>query len=470
MGKGVVYYFNYRKFQPALDEYLTAYRYLENAHDPYVKYQNLYHIGVVKSYLGYHDEALQIFKECIAYFEPNTRANIHPNLILNNQKGYLNSLHQMIICYQATGKFHEAKRFTEEAFNKIPRDNTFYLEKSYFEKADGITDFNQKKYEESINKLNRSLPALTKINNFTFLSVVYFYKGQSYSKLGDQTKAVENYKKVDSIFNRHQFILPEIRKNYEELINYYKENNNAAQELYYTKQLLKADKIIANDFKYLSTRIHKDYDTRNLLEAKADLEHTNSYGKILLIGCMLIIGILVLIVSYWSKRKREIQRQYDQMLLKIKSTETSKELQPSLKIALDKSSKLEPLLVQKLLKKISAFEKSNSFLEKGISLNQLAALFETNTSYLSQVINEYKGNNFNTYINTLRISYATEKLYNDKEWRKKSVEDLARDCGFSNRQSFSNTFYELNGIRPADFSKKRKEERELQTVSSLMSM
>ena len=110
IGKGTVYYFNYRKFQPALDEYLKAYEYTKNANDQFLKYQNLYHIGVVKSYLGYYKEGLGLFKQCVLYFEPNTRAKIHPNLIYNNQKGYLNTLHQMIVCYQQLGNYDEANK------------------------------------------------------------------------------------------------------------------------------------------------------------------------------------------------------------------------------------------------------------------------------------------------------------------------------------------------------------------------
>jgi YesN/AraC family two-component response regulator len=99
-------------------------------------------------------------------------------------------------------------------------------------------------------------------------------------------------------------------------------------------------------------------------------------------------------------------------------------------------------------------------LEQGLTLKKLAEQFKTNTSYLSQVINEYKGSNFNTYINALRISYATQKIYQDKEWRKYSIEHIASAAGFSNRQSFSNIFLEQNGIRPADFIKKRIKELE----------
>ena len=47
--KGSIYYFNQRKFQLALEEYLKAYEYLKDSKDEYLKYRNIYYIGVVKS-------------------------------------------------------------------------------------------------------------------------------------------------------------------------------------------------------------------------------------------------------------------------------------------------------------------------------------------------------------------------------------------------------------------------------------
>ncbi|AZA98493.1 helix-turn-helix domain-containing protein [Chryseobacterium joostei] len=456
ISKGVIYYFNHKKFQLALDEYLKAYHYTQNTKDQFLKYQNLYHIGVVKSYLGHYQEALPIFQQCLDYFEPNTRANIHSNLIYNNQKGYLNTLHQIIICYQSLGKHKEAQKLVNEGLHKIPKDKSFYLEKSYFEKSKGISDFQQKKYENAIRNFDLALPGLMKIDDFAWISVIYFYKGQSFQKLSKDQLALENYKKVDSIFNKHQFILPELRKNYDELINYYKKYNDPKQELYYTRQLLKADKLISNDFKYLSTRIHKDYDEKALLDTKVNLEHRNSYGKYLLILSGVLILVLVFILHSRSKSKKEVQRKYERLLFKINSINITKE-----KEIKERTFKMDSKLLKKLNQNFSEFEKCNGFLEKGLTAGKLAANFETNTSYLSQYINEFKQSNFNTYINKLRIEYATEKICNDKNWVKYSVEDLAEACGFSNRQSFSNIFYEQNGIRPQDFLKTRREKNNL---------
>ncbi|WP_235815408.1 helix-turn-helix domain-containing protein [Chryseobacterium sp. Hurlbut01] len=460
LSKGAIYYFNHRKFQLALNEYLTAYEYLEDSKDKLPKYQNLYHIGVVKSYLGYYEEALEIFKECIAFFEINIKGDLHENIIYNNTKGYLNSLHQAIICYQALGKKEDVKKLLTIAAASTPKNKDFILEKSYFEKSKGVSDFSDKKYPDAIRDFDLALPGLMKVNDFTWISYVYFYKGESYRKLGKQELAIENYKKVDSIFNKHKFILPELRSNYEELITYYKKKGSPENELYYTNQLLKVDSVISSDFKYLSTRIYKDYDTKQLLEVKENLEKTNSYGFVLLVISGVVIVFLGIMIFYRLRKQKQIQEKYNKLLIKIEEDKiTHPETEP-LKFDQTKNVKLDQNIVEKLLKDISNFEANEKFLEKGLTLKKLAEYFKTNTSYLSQVINEYKGSNFSVYINVLRINYATQKIYNDKEWRKYSIEHIASASGFSNRQSFSNIFLEINGIRPVDFIKKRIKELE----------
>ena len=97
--KGSLYYFYYKNYPAALTEYLKAYDYSKKGNDDYLKYKIVYQMGLVKSYLGYYDEALEYFKECIVYFEDKTRQKSHPNQIYNDNKGYLNSMHQAIACY-----------------------------------------------------------------------------------------------------------------------------------------------------------------------------------------------------------------------------------------------------------------------------------------------------------------------------------------------------------------------------------
>lgn len=467
--KGSIYYFNQRKFQFALEEYLKAYEYLKDSKDEYLKYRNIYYIGVVKSYLGYYDEALAIFQQCISFFETKIDGNIKKNLVFNNTKGYLNSLHQAIICYQMLNKNAEAENLLKKAAEKTPKTKDFYLETSYFKKSLGVSEFKKKNYKKAIYYFDKALPELIKVNDFTWASYIYFYKGKSYELLGDLQLEVENYRKVDSIFNENKFILPELRSNYEELIEYYRKGSNHKEELYYTNQLLKVDSVIASDFKHLSSRVYKEYDTKMLLETKENLEKTNSYSKLLIFICLAIITALGIVMYYRIRKQKNIQKNYDDLLIKLEENNQSEvavaTVKPEVIDTGDKNIKFDNSIVEKLLNDIKTFETKQGYLEQGLTLKKLAEQFKTNTSYLSQVINEYKGSNFNTYINVLRINFATQKIYHDKEWRKYSIEHIASAAGFSNRQSFSNIFLEQNGIRPADFIKKRIKELEDQNQS-----
>lgn len=455
--KGVIYYFFYKQYQPALNEYLKAYKYSKNIEDDFLRYRIIYHLGVVKSYLGYYDDALKLFKECSVHFEPHTRANIHPNLIFNNRKGYFNSLHQQIVCYRKLGKYSKSDSLIQFGLSALPSSNEFNLEKAYFLKCLGISQFRKKEYERAIESMILALPELKKIDDFTWASVSYFYMGKSYEEMNKKELSVPYFIKVDSIFQKQRFIIPELRENYEYLINYYHKVKDYEKELYYTKQLLKADNILNKDFQYLSHKIHKEYDTKALLEKQKQLEDKNSIGSASLIIAIVLILALLIIIFYRNRRGKEIQRKYLELRGKIIEEEKSTTEMTVISTTVKESKTGVPtVVINDILKKLDNFEKKRGFTKKGITQQELAKNFGTNTTYLSQVINEIKGKNFNTYLNELRIIYITHELYHDPKFLEYTIEGLAEHCGISSRQNFSDFFNEKNGIRPADFIKKRK--------------
>ena len=61
-----------------------------------------------------------------------------------------------------------------------------------------------------------------------------------------------------------------------------------------------------------------------------------------------------------------------------------------------------------ILSGLTKFENSKKFTQKDMSLGKLAVRLNTNTKYLSEVINRHKGKNFNAYINELRINFITD--------------------------------------------------------------
>jgi AraC-like DNA-binding protein len=460
--KGVVYYFNYKKYQPALQEYLKAYEYSKNSQDDFLKNAILYHMGVVKSYLGYNQEALIHFKKTQSHFQLKSTEKVHPNIVFNNKRGYYNSLHQMAVSYRKLSNYKAVDSLLNIGFQQTKNNKDYQQEYGYFLKEKGINEYRKKKYRASLALLHESIKPITKINDFAWATVVYFYIGKSYLDLQDYPNAILHFNKVDSIFQKHNFILPELRENYELLINYYKKDNELKKELYYTKQLLKADSVISKDFSYLASTIHKKYDTEALTEEKERLERATSWGVWIIVGLIILLIALTFALMIKYRNEKKIKASYiilEENILNKSSMQITPE-KIKVKLSGGEKSGLSDAIINDLLLKLDNFEKNCEFVENGLTLNKLAIKFNTNSNYLSQVINEYKEVNFNRYLSELRINYITNKLYNDKVYLSYKIETLAEKCGIASRTNFSNLFQEINGIRPIDFIKKRNQDLE----------
>ncbi|WP_379964223.1 helix-turn-helix domain-containing protein [Epilithonimonas sp. UC225_85] len=458
LGKGIIYYFNYKKYKPALEEYLKAHQYSENSNDEYLKNEILYHLGIVKSYLGYYDSALEHFQKANDYFYKKSQENAHPNIIFNNKKGYYNSLHRIIVCQRNLNHYKSVDSLINLGLSQTQNSTDYQQEYGYFLKEKGIEELRKKQFAIALNNLQKSLKPIAQIKDFAWATVDYYYIGKSYLALDNSPKAIIYFQKVDSIFQKHNFILPELRENYELLINHYKKEKNDPKELYYTKQLLKADRIISNDFSYLSSTIHKEYDTKTLQEEKERLERKTSWGVWIIIGLIFFAAALIFVIFIKYRNEKRIKINYRILENRILNNSYIPQQKFDLKLKDDDKSSLNQELIDTILAKLKNFEEKSGFIEQGLTLNKLAHKLHTNSNYLSQIINEYKGVNFNRYLSELRINYITNKLYNDKVYLSYKIETLAEKCGIASRTNFSNLFREINGIRPTDFIKKRQKD------------
>ncbi|MPT31473.1 MAG: helix-turn-helix domain-containing protein, partial [Chryseobacterium sp.] len=106
---------------------------------------------------------------------------------------------------------------------------------------------------------------------------------------------------------------------------------------------------------------------------------------------------------------------------------------------------------KRILKKLEEFENKQKYIQKNVSLKMLAQQFDTNPNYLSEIVNNHKNSNFNTYINNLRVDYIVEKIRQDPEYRKYKVSYLADECGFSSHSLFTKIFKNRMDLSPTEF-------------------
>lgn len=87
------------------------------------------------------------------------------------------------------------------------------------------------------------------------------------------------------------------------------------------------------------------------------------------------------------------------------------------------------------------------------SAKKLAKELETNTRYLSAVVNSRFGMNYCCLVNEYRIKDALI-LLKDKRYADKNIDEISDMVGFANRQSFYAAFYKNVGITPKSYRKK----------------
>jgi AraC-like DNA-binding protein len=97
-------------------------------------------------------------------------------------------------------------------------------------------------------------------------------------------------------------------------------------------------------------------------------------------------------------------------------------------------------------------ESETVYLKPNLTLEQLATLVGTNSSYLSHCINHHMQTNFNDYINHLRIREAC-RILQSENCKTLSLDQLYSKVGFTSRSSFYTAFKKFTGITPAYFGK-----------------
>ena len=457
--KGIVYDFNFKKYKPALDQYIKAYEYSKDSNDGYLKNEILYRIGIVKNYMGYYDSALDHFQKAHDFSYKNMQKKAPPNVIFNNKKAYYNTLHSIIICHRNLNNFKSIDSLINTGVSQTQNNPDFQQEYGYFLKERGIEDLHQKEFTKALINLHKSLQPISQINDFAGKAVTYFYLGKAYLALNNFKKAIPYFEKVDDIFQKHAVVFPELLENYELLINHYKKEKDDRAELYYTKQLLKADDTFSKDFAYLSSTIHKKYDIKTLQEEKKRLEIRVSWGFWIIITLSTLAIVLMTIIFVKERMEKRDRINYRLLEEKILTKEYTSSHQIDMTVKDDDKCAMTEEMTANILEKLKSFEEKCGFIEQGLTINKLAHKFHTNSNYLSHVINEHKGVKFNRYLGVLRINYITEKLYNDKLFLSYKIETLAEKCGIASRTNFSNLFQESNGIRPTEFIKKIQQDR-----------
>ena len=439
------YFFKKRSFKDALDNYILANKWARKKNNERVNYLSNYSIGILKNRVGEHKDALKIFRKCLAYSKKQ------------NAYYYRNDLFALVSVFYKLNMLDSATYYSKLGIKEALGSNDIQIY-NYFVLGAGVTSYYKNDYVSTLDSINKALEYFEKNDEKPNLAVSYFYLGKTYYDLGQKKLAVNKLKKLDSIFKLQKDILPETREGYVILMDYYEKRGNIEKQLEYTQKLIQVDSVLNSNYKYLLKGIIKDYDTSLIVDNK-DKTISKLRGKYVFSNSTLIISIVVLLIVLVLFHSNYRRRKYYQQKFNLLISNDSASNQIKIEKSENRDAHLSELnisndIIESVISGLEDFEDGKKYVNSNYTLSSLAKELNTNSSYLSKIVNVSKGKNFSSYINELRIDYAINRLKEDKKFRKYSIKSISEEIGFKNSESFSKAFHRKTGIYPSYFIKK----------------
>ncbi|WP_435579285.1 helix-turn-helix domain-containing protein [Gilvibacter sp.] len=446
-------YQNVNDVSLAMDNYILAYEYSNNQLNKlYNKQQllNLYYdwgspkVIVSKSY-ELLDETINL------NFEKEIKKYVRKSIIISDsliaeEKAYwIFNANDMICVSQILSKdFSNARIYLDRNKNIITNINNSDLKRRYKIRSAEL-DYYDGNY---ISCINKHIDLISVHSSENSLNNSYFYLGASYMKLGQFDKGLYHLKKLDSILTNQEFITRDFIEMYEILKNYYSNRGDIQQEVQYLNKLIHANNLIFETAAKISPKYQEEFETPQLLAEKEKLiaqlewEQGREKRKQLFTGFLLLLSLGATGYYFWK------QRQYKKRFATIVKDGLTPNIEESSK---QKRNEISAEIVEDILKKLERFESKHQFTRGDVSLQSVAKRFNTNSSYLSKVVNLKKDKNFSQYISELRITYAVDQLQYNPRFRKYTIKAIAEEVGFGNAQSFSKAFKARTGLHPSYF-------------------
>ena len=297
------------------------------------------------------------------------------------------------------------------------------------------------------------------------LVLTYLYYGDYYKQSGGYRRALDMYmtgltlaeELYQNMFYRKISETYQAMGDYAMAMQYYQEFHALSQ-----KQFDAEKERSLNEMK-----VQYDIEKKETEIAMSKLQLSQERRKVLIMWAVVLIVMAALVATFYVFRRRnklyldivkqsqkavrakEQLREMPQQIVTVEGGYSAEENEVGKYANSTLSIKRSAMLIMQLE---HVMETERLYRDNELTVDKLSEKVGSNRSYLSRIINEHFGLNFNSYINKYRIEEAVQILSdvdNDVP-----LKVLAFELGFNNLPSFYNSFQKEIGIPPSQYRKK----------------
>ncbi|MEM6718056.1 MAG: helix-turn-helix domain-containing protein [Bacteroidota bacterium] len=447
--KGGIYY-EFGDYTKAAEYYSKANEIAKQNNDLSKQADIANDIALIKTQIGDNIAALQLIKKNLSFYEKRIQ-----------QEGgdaytdaYVNALVSISDIY--TNLFIDKRKSDTKYLDSAQYYNTIAIAKTLQHNYDlrfaislrlkGILHHEEGNIEQSTIDLIKAEELFQQLKLPKRLLILYLYRGKNYYALKNFEKALSYFKKTETLIEETKADFPDLQELYILMAKSYEQKDDSENAIKYHNLFHQHD-ARNDDLKQQSQeKLYEKYDIVAFEDTIDSLKNDltkSTYKYSIILGCMLLL--VIGIVLYYKRKQAQNKKQFQKIIEELEFKNAKKSPQKKLNISQEN--------ISKILKGLEEFEKNELFLKKNCSLNFVANKINTNSTYLSKVIQIHKQKKFIQYITDLRIDYALERLTNDKKFRAYNIKSIASELGYNSAESFSKDFKRRTKLYPSYYIK-----------------
>ncbi|MBE9490148.1 MAG: helix-turn-helix domain-containing protein [Bacteroidetes bacterium] len=388
----------------------------------------------------------------------NAKVNYEKSLVYaKNENLKSDILYQISTLYEEVENLPQAIKYAKSATDIASKNKWQLMLPTYYA---GLSEYylKYKKPDSAIYYANIGL----KDNSYCRLNWLNASIGNGYYMKKDYPKAIEYFKTA------LQYTTPsETLEVYENLREIYtqtgkyklalKQNDlylvlkDSLDNLKVKQEIVDITEKYESDKKQSKIKLLSDENEINSIVIKKQKKQIISYAS----SFFLLLTVLGLILFFYVQKKRQKYLLYlnNRQLLFIQEEKQKQKQKVNNTLTVKEVLKKEEICIN-----ITNLINAEFYLDNEVTLLKMSKMANTNSSYLSKIINEDYYKSFANFINEHRISYTLKKLELIPEYRKLTIDHIAENAGFSSSNAFYRAFKKNTGLTPAYYIKKRLED------------
>lgn len=439
-------------------------------------------MGNIHTVFDDYEQAVRMYSTCY------TKA-----LETNNDNMRRNSANNMLICHSLLGNGKEALACYRQLQKSPSRGKQQDALFSYVNQ--GLVAQAQKNMKMAGHYFKCALNhAINHDMGDALECSLYGMLGKTEYEVGDYVLAEEHYLASLKIAQKGgaSTVLCSI---YEKLAELYRTIGNESKELYFHHLNVElTDSVFNRQRLYNKQGEIIDKERRKTDEEMLSLNNliSQQWWIIGVIGSMLICLVVFIIITYRQNRslisaqrllvskyrehlrheqmEKELRDEYlsvlNQEVSGVSDGAEASGVSEVTEVARDESGRPDPMTlllstqqIESLLAAINrVMENIEIISNPDFSLQQLAQIVQSNTKYVSWVINNTYNKNFKTFINDYRIEEASKMLVNRDDYGHLTLQAIAQKVGFKSTTSFNTAFKRVIGMTPSAYQRLYSEE------------